>query len=636
MMCLSNASLRSLTVNLLAGTTSLFFVNAVFVRAVSAAPIEYVRVCDNAGVGSSFAPGFYYIPGTDKCAYSNNLPYTYQTPDGQFSTQPGTGAAAYGTDAFSNGTNSVAIGDHAFSGGDPFSASPGASNGIDDQTPNSAFSNANTTAIGQGSRAGATAAGQNNATAIGQGALANALNTTAIGQGATAAGARSVVVGQGATDNAVSNSVVLGQGASIATTATGANVALGQGSVANRGASANYVGFGLPTVQSSVGEVAIGTAVGNRQLTGVAAGSSATDAVNVSQLQAVGSNIAIALGGGANLNAVTGAFTAPSYNVQGGTYNNVGSAIGALDVATTANTQNITSLQNGTSGPFRANNTSGYSAAQATGADAISGGFGSVASGTASTAIGTGAQATQAGAVAIGAFAQASADPTTAVGFAAAATGNEASAFGAFATASGTNSTALGRSANAAGPNSVAVGFGASATQANSVAIGTGVATTRANQVAIGTASQTYTLAGLTSAQSLAAQSGSTGFVTTDAAGNLAASNYGPSSIAALDGRVGNLENSVAGLQLATARLQRQVRDAFSGTAVALSLTGAVLPEGKTYAVSGGFGTYHGSTAVGFTGIVRLSDNVFASGGVGFGTSGRSNVGGRGSLMYAW
>ncbi|WP_281407324.1 hypothetical protein, partial [Mesorhizobium sp. M8A.F.Ca.ET.207.01.1.1] len=45
----------------------------------------------------------------------------------------------------------------------------------------------------------------------------------------------------------------------------------------------NYIGYGLSTPQSSVGEVNIG----NRQITGVAAGVAATDAVNVSQLEAV-------------------------------------------------------------------------------------------------------------------------------------------------------------------------------------------------------------------------------------------------------------------------------------------------------------------------------------------------------------
>ncbi len=90
--------------------------------------------------------------------------------------------------------------------------------------------------------------------------------------------------------------------------------------------------------------------------------------------------------------------------------------------------------------------------------------------------------------------------------------------------------------------------------------------------------------------------------MTTDAAGNLAASSYGPASLDAMNNRIGSLEGSVANLQVATVRLQRDVRSAFQGTAIALSLAGAVLPEGKTYAVSANFGAYHGETAFGATG----------------------------------
>ncbi len=44
--------------------------------------------------------------------------------------------------------------------------------------------------------------------------------------------------------------------------------------------------------------------------------------------------------------------------------------------------------------------------------------------------------------------------------------------------------------------------------------------------------------------------------------GNLATSGYGPSHIAALDGRVGNLETTVS-------QLQRDMRGAYQGTAIA-------------------------------------------------------------------
>ena len=75
----------------------------------------------------------------------------------------------------------------------------------------------------------------------------------------------------------------------------------------------------------------------------------------------------------------------------------------------------------------------------------------------------------------------------------------------------------------ATGTNATAVGPGASATFANSSAFGAGASATAANQMAFGTASNTYRMPGITSAASLAAQSGPTSFVTTDANGNLAA-----------------------------------------------------------------------------------------------------------------
>lgn len=208
-------------------------------------------------------------------------------------------------------------------------------------------------------------------------------------------------------------------------------------------------------------------------------------------------------------------------------------------------------------------------------------------------------------------------------------TGADAIAVGAGASAGGNNATALGTAANAAGTNATALGHAASATQDNAVAIGANARTTRANQVAIGAGGSTYTMAGLPSAASRATQSGATQFVTTDAAGNLATSGYGPGNLAAMEGRLGTVEANVS-------RLQRDMRGAYQGTALALALTGAVLPEGKTFAVSANFGAYHGETGFGASGIARVSDNVFVSGGVGVGTSGQSNVAGRGGVTVAW
>jgi autotransporter adhesin len=209
------------------------------------------------------------------------------------------------------------------------------------------------------------------------------------------------------------------------------------------------------------------------------------------------------------------------------------------------------------------------------------------------------------------------------------ASGSDSVAAGYGASAAGDNAAAYGSGASAGAENAVAIGNSANAGHANSVAIGTNARTTRANQVALGTAGSTYTMGGVTSAASRAAQSGSTQFVTTDTSGNLATSSYGPNHIAALDGRVGNLETSVS-------QLQRDIRGAYQGTAIALALTGAVLPAGKNFAVSTNFGTYRGETGFGASGVARITDNVFVSGGIGLGTSGQTNIAGRGGVTLAW
>ena len=92
-------------------------------------------------------------------------------------------------------------------------------------------------------------------------------------------------------------------------------------------------------------------ASGDRRLSGVAAGAvneNSTDAVNGSQLFATDqtannalrvanvatsgvAGAALALGGGAQFDAANGAFTAPTYAVAGGSFDDVGSALLALD-----------------------------------------------------------------------------------------------------------------------------------------------------------------------------------------------------------------------------------------------------------------------------------------------------------------
>lgn len=70
--------------------------------------------------------------------------------------------------------------------------------------------------------------------------------------------------------------------------ATAANsVALGAGSIAARGSLAGYTATGLVGPQASVGEVSVGTPGALRQLTNVAAGSAASDAATVGQVDGV-------------------------------------------------------------------------------------------------------------------------------------------------------------------------------------------------------------------------------------------------------------------------------------------------------------------------------------------------------------
>jgi YadA head domain repeat (2 copies) len=95
----------------------------------------------------------------------------------------------------------------------------------------------------------------------------------------------------------------------------------------------------------------------------------------------------------------------------------------------------------------------------------------------------------------------------TAVGQNAKANANNATAYGNGANAAGVNATALGQNANALADNSSAVGNGATvaASHTNAAAFGAGATTPRANQQSFGTASNTYTMAGITSNASKAA-----------------------------------------------------------------------------------------------------------------------------------
>ncbi|MBP0581414.1 hypothetical protein J8I29_18945 [Labrys sp. LIt4] len=86
-----------------------------------------------------------------------------------------------------------------------------------------------------------------------------------------------------------------------------------------------------------------GIDAGSKTITNVAAGTNATDAANVGQLQTVsnaannlGNSVASNLGGGSSYDPTTGTVSAPSYNIGGTSYNNVGSTFTAVNTSLTA------------------------------------------------------------------------------------------------------------------------------------------------------------------------------------------------------------------------------------------------------------------------------------------------------------
>ena len=198
-------------------------------------------------------------------------------------------ATAIGTEATASNTDAVAIGRKS-------NASGSTSIGLGYNTK---ASDTNTVAIGTDVSATAESA-----IALGRKTTASGLSSTAVGPLANASGKYSSAFGM-STSAANEGSLALGNGAS-ATVDNG--VALGSGSKANVGsgtagfdphASRNdpYTNLSGNTLTSTWGAVAVGDGTNTRQITGIAAGTNDTDAVNVAQLKAL--NLAFTTDGNA-------------------------------------------------------------------------------------------------------------------------------------------------------------------------------------------------------------------------------------------------------------------------------------------------------------------------------------------------
>src|SRR5471032_2893471 len=415
--------------------------------------------------------------------------------------------------------------------------------------------------IAQGINAGTNVTGDNNfAYGSTSGQSVTGGDNIAMGQGAGNNISTSGTVAIGWHANASQNSgVALGSGSS-ATTAGG--VALGQSSVASRtGMSGTKEKFSNTAVASTQGAVSVGAAGAERQITNVAGGTQATDAVNVRQLQSV-SDSSVHYDnnpdGTVNYNNVTlGGTTYNSTTHTGGTKitnvadgSNPSDAVNFSQLTTTNN--NINNIYATGTKYFHANSTGTDSSA--TGADAVAIGMGSVASSSSSIAMGQGAQATNTSPLD-------SADSAIAIGNG--------------ANVNSTNAIALGNKALVGflDTGSIAIGSSSTAHGVNSIAMGDHSSTIADDALAIGANSKTYN-------QSVAIGSGAkAGTVTTTGAVavgyNAVASGLSTSSIGRNSQAIANYGVALGAGTIADRTGMNGAKELFSNTAVA-STQGAV------------------------------------------------------------
>ena len=211
---------------------------------------------------------------------------------GQYGKATGRYALAFGgqqTDTTAEPANNVASGDNAVSFGERTTASGPNSTSFGWQTK---ATEKRATAFGE-----RTLASGESATAFGSDSTASGKYSVAFGEYSTAAAENSLAALGGTVDETAANAAAIGNGAQAK---LADSVALGSGALANRssGSKGYNVLTGDVTTETSAAWVsnASAFAVGNdtegslltRQITGVAAGSLDTDAVNVAQLKAAG------------------------------------------------------------------------------------------------------------------------------------------------------------------------------------------------------------------------------------------------------------------------------------------------------------------------------------------------------------
>ncbi|PIT55842.1 hypothetical protein BHC59_10015 [Snodgrassella alvi] len=298
------------------------------------------------------------------------------------------------------------------------------------------------------------------------------------------------------------------------------------------------------------------------------------DSLSTSTAEAL-SSVAASLGGNASYNTVTNSFTAPSYNSTTAD----GTAVTANNVGDA-----LTNLYNGGSKYAKVNST--LSVASASGNNAIAVGGAAVASGNGAVAIGAEAKASVADGVAIG---------------------NHASVTQSGGIALGANSVA-----NTAGGIMGYIPANATTQQARAIQ----ATTSTEAAVSVGDASKGVyrQITGVAA-----------GTADTDAV-----------NVAQLKGVNARMENINRYINDVNDRVQHVERRAYSGTALAMALSGAYLPQlnAGEQTVGVGMGSYHGYTAVGVN-YKATNNNGKFSWGAGVSTTGHE-TGFNAGIGYKW
>ncbi|UNK50049.1 YadA-like family protein [Lysobacter sp. S4-A87] len=640
--------------------------NAVAAGALSAATgietsafgFQSVAMGDHASAfgGSSFALGTGSTSvGTSTSAlgdFSTALGFQSQALDsaataiGGGSQANNFGSTALGADSISNGYLGTAVGALSTSTGDydiAMGVNSVASGGYGSMALGYRATSSANRAIAIGSSSLATG---NFAVAIGESSNAAGVSSVAVGGAAhpslfgaprltQAWGQNSAAFGAGAyTDPNAKNAVAIGASTvwsenaiAMGTKAFGqykGSVALGAGA---RSIHEGSVALGTGSQTNRLGSVAIGNSVSGltRQITGVAAGSESTDAVNVGQLDAAiagvggdvgqlvaeavkyddaGTKDAITLGGGegtvignvkagtAAMDAVNygqlsslaallgggnGQFWTPSYVIDGSSFGSVGDAFAAVDGALTRLTSRVSGLEQTPGRPV------------GTG-DGLAIGEGSHAADLGDTAYGNGAVVDADGSTAVGNNSTIDAAATNSV------------AVGADSNVTAASGTALGQGASATAQGAVALGQGSVADQASTVSVGSAGNERRVVNVAAGTAATDAANVQQMQAGDEAALASANTYTDTTATQTLTRANaYTEGRLQALDDQFSGLRDEI-GLRLGKQdeRIDRQGAMSSAMMSMAINAANSRSPRGRV-AVGAGWQNGESALSVGYS-----------------------------------